>query len=105
MSLELLAKQQPSVVNALYKYKHEVFKDGALSLREKEVIAVAISAFLKCDICLEVHAKDALEAGASKEQLREAMTVAMYLTGPSAMIWSPAIDKVMKGEAEAEGPE
>jgi len=98
MSLDLLAKQQPSVVNALYKYKHEVFKDGALSLREKEVIAVAISAILKCECCLEVHAKDALKAGASNEQLREAMTVAMYLAGPSVMIWSPVVDKVMKGE-------
>jgi AhpD family alkylhydroperoxidase len=104
MSLELLAKQQPSVVNALYKYKHEVFKDGALSLREKEIVAVAISAFLKCDTCLEVHARDALKAGASKEQLREAMTVAMYLTGPSSMIWSPVVDKVMKGELEGDCP-
>lgn len=98
MSLDLLVKQQPSVVNALYKYKHEVFKDGALSLREKEIVAVALSALLKCDQCLEVHAKDAMKAGATKEELREALTVAMYLAGPSAMIWSPIVDKVMKGE-------
>jgi len=34
MSLELIAKQQPLVINALYKYKHEVFKEGALSVKE-----------------------------------------------------------------------
>lgn len=102
MSLEQLAKLQPSVVNALYKYKHEVFEDGELSLKEKEVIAVAISAILKCDVCLEVHAKAALKAGATKEQLREAMSVAMYLTGPTAVIWSPTVDKVMLGQLDAD---
>lgn len=98
MSLALLAKQDPSVVRALYKLKNEVFKDGALSKREKELIAVAISCFQKCETCLEVHADLALEEGATREQLREAMTVAMYLTGPSTMIWSPLIDELMGGE-------
>jgi len=35
MSLELLAKQQPSAVTALYKYKHEIFKEGALTVKDK----------------------------------------------------------------------
>lgn len=98
MSLDVLAKQQPSVVTALYKYKHEVFKEGALTPREKELIAVAVSMLLKCDVCLEVHAQDAKKHGATKEELREAMIVAMYLAGPSAMIWSPIIDKILASE-------
>ncbi|MDD1747592.1 MAG: carboxymuconolactone decarboxylase family protein [Methanomassiliicoccales archaeon] len=96
MSLELLAKQQPSVVTALYKYKHEIFKEGALTVKEKELIAVAISMLLKCDMCLEVHAEEAKKQGATVDELREAMMVAMYLAGPTAMIWSEAIDKVLK---------
>ena len=96
MSLDLLAKQQPSAVTALYKYKHEVFKDGALPVKEKELIAVAISMLLKCEICLEVHAEEAKKQGATTDELREAMLVAMYLAGPSAMVWSPTIDKVLK---------
>jgi AhpD family alkylhydroperoxidase len=100
MSLELLAKQQPSAVTALYKYKHEVFKEGALAVKDKEIIAVALSMLLKCDACLEVHAEEARRQGATTDELREAMMVAMYLAGPSAMVWSPAIDKVLKeGEA------
>ncbi len=96
MSLELFAKQQPPVINALYKYKHEVFKDGALTVREKELIATAVSCLLKCDKCIETHAKDAMKAGATKEELREAMSVAMYLSGPSAVIFSPMIDELIK---------
>jgi len=101
MSLELLAKQQPSVVTALYKYKHEIFKEGALTVREKELIAVAISMLLKCDTCLEVHAEEARKHGATVDELRESMMVAMYLAGPTAMVWSDGIDKVLKGDKDA----
>jgi len=96
MSLELIAKQQPPVITALYKYKHEVFKEGALTVREKELIATAVSCLLKCDTCVETHAKDAIKAGATKEELREAMLVAMYLSGPSAVVFSPLIDELIK---------
>jgi AhpD family alkylhydroperoxidase len=103
MSLELLAKQQPSAVTALYKYKHEVFKEGALTVKQKELIAVAISMLLKCDSCLEVHAEEARKQGATVDELRETMIVTMYLAGPSVMVWSPAIDKVLKSGEEAKG--
>lgn len=96
MSLELLAKEEPSVIKALYKLKYEVFKDGALSTKEKEIIATAVSCLLKCDICLEVHAQRAKETGATKDELREAMVVAMYLAGPSAVIWTPKIDEIVR---------
>ncbi len=96
MSLTLIAKQQPSAVNALYKLKHEVFKEGAMSAKEKALTAVSVSCVLKCDACIEVHAKRAKELGATVDQLREAMLVAMYLAGPSSVIWSPIIDEVLK---------
>jgi AhpD family alkylhydroperoxidase len=96
MSLELIAKQQPSVINALYRYKHEIFKEGALTVKEKELIATAVSCLLRCDKCVETHAKDAIKAGATKDEIREAMNVAMYLAGPSAVIFSPTIDELIK---------
>jgi hypothetical protein len=43
MSLELLAKQEPKIIQALYRLKSEVFKDGALTTKEKELIATALS--------------------------------------------------------------
>jgi AhpD family alkylhydroperoxidase len=103
MSLELLAKQQPSVVTALYKYKHEIFKEGALTVKEKELMAVAISMLLKCDMCLEVHAEEARKQGATVDELRESMMVAMYLAGPTSMVFSETIDKVLKGDKGAKG--
>jgi AhpD family alkylhydroperoxidase len=101
MSLALLAKQRPPVARALYKLKNEVFRSGALSVREKELIAVALSCLIKCETCLRFHSDRAKEAGATKEQLREAMDIALYLAGPSILIWSPTIDEIVSdGEIE-----
>lgn len=98
MSLALIAKKDPSVINALYKYKHQVFKDGALSCKDKELIAVSISCVLKCEKCLEVHSQLAKDHGATKEELREAMEVAMYLVGPHSVIWSPMVDDIINDD-------
>ncbi|MBN1110145.1 MAG: carboxymuconolactone decarboxylase family protein [Methanomassiliicoccales archaeon] len=95
MSLELIAAQQPEVIRALYRFKNEVFKDDHLTFKEKELIAVAVTAVLKCDECLELHANKALEAGATKDQVREALSVAMYLAGPSVIVGMPSINKVL----------
>jgi AhpD family alkylhydroperoxidase len=95
MSLELISKQQPEVIAALYRLKGTVFKDGALSVKDKELIAVAVTALLKCDECLVLHAKKAVEAGATKDELRESLLVAMYLAGPSTVIWTDKIDEIV----------
>lgn len=95
MSLSLIAKQQPQAINKLYALKNEVFKEGALSAKDKELIAVSLSLTLKCETCLETHALAAKQLGATRDELREAMLVAMYLAGPSAVIWSPAIDQIL----------
>lgn len=92
MSLDLLGKKDPKVLQALYRYKNEVLKEGALTSREKELIATAIASTLRCEKCLEFHAGAALEQGATNREIMEAIEVAMYLTGPSAMIWSDRID-------------
>jgi len=95
MSLELISKQQPEVVAALYKLKGTAFTEGALRVKEKELIAVAVTALLKCDECIVLHAKKAMEAGATKDELRESLLVAMYLAGPSTVIWSDKIDEII----------
>jgi AhpD family alkylhydroperoxidase len=95
MSLTILAKQQPSTINALYKLKNEVFRDGALTSKEKALMAVSLSCLMRCDTCLETWAVRAKELGATVDQLREAMLVAMYLAGPASVVWSDKVDLIL----------
>ncbi len=96
MSLEQLAEQQPEVIRAMYRFKNEVFRDNKLSFKDKELIAVAVTAVLKCDECFRLHANKAAEAGATRDEVRESLLVAMYLAGPSAVVGMPSIDEFLK---------
>lgn len=95
MSLVMLNEKDPEALRSLYAYRRVIFKDGALSAKEKELIALALSCTLKCEKCLTHHAEEAKKQGATEEEILEAIEVAMYMTGPSAMIWSEEIDKLV----------
>jgi AhpD family alkylhydroperoxidase len=54
----------------------EIMKDGALSSKEKSIIALACAVAIKCEHCVKAHKKKALEAGATMDELLEAAAVA-----------------------------
>ena len=95
MSLVMLNEKDPEVLKSLYAFRREVFKEGALSQKEKELIALALSCVSKCEKCLTHHAEEAKKQGATPEEILEAIEVAMYMSGPSAMIWTEEIDKLI----------
>ena len=95
MSLVILNEKDPEVLKSMYAYRRQVFKDGALSAKEKELIALALSCVSKCEKCFTHHAEEARKQGATETEMLEAIEVAMYMTGPSAMIWTEEIDKII----------
>ncbi len=60
-------------------------RDGALSQKNKELIALGISIAQKCFPCVEYHVTAALEHGAAREEILEAAAVALALGGGTAM--------------------
>ena len=95
MSLMMLNEKDPEVLKSLYSYRRKVFKDGALSSKEKELIALALSCVSRCEKCFTHHVEEAKKKGATGEEILEAIEVAMYMNGPSAMIWTEEIDKAV----------
>jgi AhpD family alkylhydroperoxidase len=78
-------------------------KDGALSELHKELIALAIGVAGHCDGCIGFHAKSLVRLGASREQLTEALAVAVYMGGgPSLMYAADAVhayDEFVRAQA------
>lgn len=54
----------------------EIMKDGALSARDKSLIALACAVAIKCEHCVKAHKENALMAGATMEEIKEAAAVA-----------------------------
>jgi AhpD family alkylhydroperoxidase len=65
-----------------------VLKDGALSTKEKELIALGIAVCATCDYCISIHVKKCYEAGATKEEMAEALGVAILMGGGPALTYS-----------------
>ena len=63
----------------IYKafYKETYFTATALDIKTKELISIGVAVALKCEGCLEGHIKKALEIGATKQEISDALAVAI----------------------------
>ena len=66
----------PEVEDAFLAFSKATFAEGALDARTKQLIAVAVAHVTQCPWCIEGHVKAARRAGASDEQVMEAIWVA-----------------------------
>lgn len=65
----------------------------ALDGKTKELIALAVAVAVRCDDCIGFHVKAAVEQGASREEVAEALGMAIYMgAGPSVMYASHAFE-------------
>ena len=76
-----LAPAQQAAFDAFGK---AVFADGALSAKTKQIIAVAVAHVTQCPYCIKGHTKAALRAGATQEELMEAIWVAAEMRAGGA---------------------
>lgn len=76
--------------------------DGALSTKHKELMALAIGIASRCEGCIAFHVRDALEAGASRAEIEEAIGVAIMMAGgPGVMYAADAFDALEQYELAA----
>lgn len=64
----------------------EVFKEGALTAREKSLIALAVSHAVQCPYCIDAYTQDTLAKGCNEEQMMEAVHVAGAIRGGATMV-------------------
>ena len=69
----------------------KVMKEGVLSVKQKELIAMAIGLAVQCEPCIILHVKKCLEAGATKEEIMEAASVVVMMQGGPSFTHIPVI--------------
>lgn len=101
-SRELAQKRRalaPDTDSAFRAFSKQVFADGALPSRHKELIAVAVAHVTQCPYCIRGHVRAAQKAGASEEQIMEAIWVAAEMRAGGAFAHSNlALDALHKHE-------
>ncbi len=74
----------PETEKAFQAFSRQVFADGALPARTKQLIAVAVAHVTQCPYCIRGHTKAALRHGATPQELMEAMWVAAEMRAGGA---------------------
>ena len=69
-----------------FDYYGKVFEEGALSAREKSLIALAVAHAIQCPYCIDAYSHDALEKGSNEEQMMEAVHVATAIRGGASLV-------------------
>jgi AhpD family alkylhydroperoxidase len=80
-----------------------VFKAGALDAKTKQLIAVAAAHVTQCPYCIRGHTKQALRAGATREEVMEAIWVAAEMRAGGAVAHSAlALDTIAKAQPRSD---
>jgi alkylhydroperoxidase/carboxymuconolactone decarboxylase family protein len=77
---------QPELGTKFFEYYNSVFKDGALTEREKALIALAVSHAIQCPYCIDAYTSGSLEKGADEEEMMEAVHVAAAIRGGASLV-------------------
>ncbi|SDO72406.1 alkylhydroperoxidase AhpD family core domain-containing protein [Halobacillus aidingensis] len=86
--LKELSNHHEGAFHAFVDFDQKSMKDGAISAKDKELIAVASAHTTGCPYCIDVHTKGAKQQGATKEEVAEAIFVATALKAGSAIAHS-----------------
>lgn len=81
-----IAETSPELGKKFFDYYGAVFADGALTAREKSLIALAVAHAVQCPYCIDAYTTDCQQKGADFEQMTEALHVAVAIRGGASLV-------------------
>lgn len=81
-----ISNWQKEMGDTFFAWYGEVFKENALTAREKSLIALAVAHAVQCPYCIDAYSSDAYEKGWSEKQMMEAVHVAAAIKGGAALV-------------------
>lgn len=86
-----IGKLSPDTVRGYATLSNAGEKTGHLDAKTRELIALAVAVTTRCDGCITVHVDAALKHGASREEIAEALGVAVALNAGAALVFSARV--------------
>jgi 4-carboxymuconolactone decarboxylase len=81
-----IGKDAPELAEKFFAWYNAVFAEGALTQREKSLIALAVAHAVQCPYCIDAYTGDCLQKGADAEQMTEAVHVAAAIRGGASLV-------------------
>lgn len=91
-----MGEEAPELWEKFMAYYGDVFADGALTAREKALIALAVAATVQCPYCIDSYTNSCLEKGVTEEQMTEAFHVACAIRGGASLVHGVQMKKIVE---------
>lgn len=96
-SIKKLAQIKGDLLSAFVDFDKKVFAEGALPVKLKELIAIGAAHITRCPYCIDAHVQRAQKAGATEEEIAEAIFVAVAMSAGASVAHSCiAVDSMSK---------
>ena len=89
-----IGKDAPELAKKFFDYYGAVFADGALTEREKALIALAVAHAVQCPYCIDAYTHSCLEKGSNLEEMTEAVHVTNAIRGGASLVHGIQMRKI-----------
>ncbi|HWY67055.1 MAG TPA: carboxymuconolactone decarboxylase family protein [Terriglobales bacterium] len=97
-----IAQLSPETVSGYQALHAAGKKTNHLGAKTRELIALAVAVTTHCDGCITVHTSNAIKAGATKEEIAEALGVAVAMNAGAALVYSARVMDAYAAKTENE---
>ena len=91
-----MGEAPPPLWDSFMQYYGGVFAEGALTAREKSLIALAVAHAVQCPYCIDSYTQDCLSKGVDEEQMTEAVHVAAAIRGGATLVHGVQMKNIVK---------
>ena len=91
---EEIGLEAPELAKKFFDYYSAVFAEGALTEREKALIALAVAHAVQCPYCIDAYTQACLEKGSNLEEMTEPVHVACAIRGGASLVHGIQMRKV-----------
>lgn len=89
-----IGQEAPELANKFFAYYNAVFEEGALTEREKALIALAVAHAVQCPYCIDAYTQACLEKGSSLGEMTEALHVVAAIRGGASLVHGMQMRKI-----------
>jgi 4-carboxymuconolactone decarboxylase len=89
-----MGKDAPELARKFFDYYGSVFAEGALTEREKSLIALAVAHAVQCPYCIDAYTRACLEKGSNLEEMTEAVHVVTAIRGGASLVHGVQMRKI-----------
>ncbi len=89
-----IGKDAPALAEKFFDYYDAVFAEGALTEREKALIALAVAHAVQCPYCIDAYTRACLEKGSNLAEMTEAVHVTTAIRGGASLVHGVQMRKI-----------